>query len=193
MKYISKTHKVIIPDEVQVDVKARKVVVKGPRGTVEKEFKHIKADIIKKEGEEKGKKIKYLEVTIYLSTYKQSAILYTLCTHIKSMIDGVISGYRYKMVCVKKHFPISVSVVGGNVEVKNFIGCKENFLIPIAKGVTVVKNEKNQEGELWFEGNDKEVVAANAARLNQSCDVGDKDKRKFLDGIYCSERGLIQN
>jgi len=109
------------------------------------------------------------------------------------MIDGVTQGYRYKMVCVKKHFPISVGVEGRNVEVKNFIGCKENILVPIADGVTVSKYEKNAEGELWFEGNDKEVVASNAARLNQACDVGNKDKRKFLDGIYCSERGLIQN
>lgn len=178
---------------VDVQVKSRRVVVKGPRGVVEKDFKHIKADIIKKDGEEKGKKIKYLEVTIYLSTYKQSAILYTLCTHIKSMIDGVTQGYRYKMVCVKKHFPISVGVVDGNVEVKNFIGCKENIIVPITPGVTVSKYEKNAEGELWFEGNDKEAVASNCSRLNQSCNVGDKDKRKFLDGIYCSERGLIQN
>ena len=178
---------------VEVNIKSRTVTVKGPRGSVTKDFKHIKADIVKKEGEEKGKKIKYLEVTIYLTTYKQSAILYTLCTHIKAMIDGVTQGYRYKMVCVKKHFPISVGVEGRNVEVKNFIGCKENILVPIADGVTVIRNEKNAEGELWFEGNDKEVVASNAARLNQACDVGNKDKRKFLDGIYCSERGLIQN
>ena len=109
------------------------------------------------------------------------------------MIDGVTQGYRYKMVCVKKHFPISVGVSGNNVEVKNFIGCKENFLVPITEGVNVVKNEKNAEGELWFEGNDKEAVATNAALLNQACNVGKKDKRKFLDGIYCSERGLIQN
>ncbi len=109
------------------------------------------------------------------------------------MIDGVTQGYRYKMVCVKKHFPISVGVVGGNVEVKNFIGCKENIVVPISTGVTVTKYEKNAEGELWFEGNDKEAVASNCSRLNQSCNVGDKDKRKFLDGIYCSERGLIQN
>ena len=109
------------------------------------------------------------------------------------MLKGVTQGYRYKMLCVKKHFPINAGVVDGNVEIKNFIGGKENILIPITEGVKVIRYEKNPEGELWFEGNDKGAIATNCARVNQSCNVGNKDKRKFLDGIYVSEKGLIQN
>lgn len=99
------------------------------------------------------------------------------------------------MVCVKKHFPITPNVLKDQnmVEIKNFIGCKENILVPILPGVTAIKHEKNEEGEIWFEGNDKQNVSQNCSLVNQACNVGDKDKRKFLDGVYVSERGLIQN
>lgn len=100
------------------------------------------------------------------------------------------------MVCVKKHFPITVNVVKRNeadcVEVKNFLGGKENLVIPVLPGVTVTKNTKNAEGELWFEGADRETVGKNCSLLCQACDVGEKDKRKFLDGIYVIEKGLIK-
>lgn len=109
------------------------------------------------------------------------------------MFIGVTQGFRYKMLCVKKHFPITVNVLNDvqKVEVKNFIGCKENILVDILPGVTVSKNEKNPEGELWFEGNDKQAVSQNCSLVCQACDVGEKDKRKFLDGVYTSERGVI--
>lgn len=99
------------------------------------------------------------------------------------------------MVCVKKHFPITPNVLKDQnmVEIKNFIGCKENILVPILPGVTAIKYEKNEEGEIWFEGNDKQNVSQNCSLVNQACNVGEKDKRKFLDGVYVSERGLIQN
>ena len=95
------------------------------------------------------------------------------------------------MLCVKKHFPITVNVNNGKIEVKNFIGCKENITVDIAPGVTVTKNEKNAEGEIWLEGNDINAISLNCSRVNQACDVGNKDKRKFLDGIYVSEKGVI--
>lgn len=98
------------------------------------------------------------------------------------------------MLCVKKHFPITVNVLTEEkkLEIKNFIGCRENILVDILPGVTAIKNEKNPEGEIWFEGNDKQSVSQNCSLVNQACNVGDKDKRKFLDGIYVSEKGLIQ-
>ena len=48
MKYIIKTEKIVIPKDVTVTTKARVVTVKGPKGTLTKSFKHIKAEIIPK-------------------------------------------------------------------------------------------------------------------------------------------------
>ena len=110
MKYILKTEKVVIPKGVTVDVKARVVTVKGPKGTVKKSFKHIKAEIeVKKEKDEHThEEQNVVRINIYMNTYKQSAVLYTLRTHINNMIKGVTSGYRYKMHEVHKHFPIDL-------------------------------------------------------------------------------------
>ena len=179
----------IISYIVTVSVKSRTVTVTGKRGTVVKPFKHIQVEFLSK-SDDKGN---YLELNTYLNTYKQAAILNTLKTHINNMIIGVTIGYRYKMLCVKKHFPITPNVLSdiGKIEIKNFIGKKENILIPILPGVTVIKYDKNPEGELWFEGNCKQNVSQNTSLVNQACNVGEKDKRQFLDGIYVSERGLI--
>ena len=46
MKYILKTEKIVIPSRVTVTSKARVITVKGPKGTLTKSFKHIKAEII---------------------------------------------------------------------------------------------------------------------------------------------------
>lgn len=139
-------------------------------------------------------KKRFVEINAYLNTYKRAASLYTCESHIRSMIKGVTIGFRYKMFCVKKHFPITVNVLQdeNKVQVKNFIGCKENILVPILPGVTVIKNEKNPEGELWFEGCDVQNVSQNCSLVCQACDVGNKDKRKFLDGVYVGESGLIK-
>lgn len=193
MKFIVKTNKIEIPENVKINVKSRRVVCEGPRGKLTKDFKHIKAEIIPKTETKDGKTVRYLELNNYLTTYKQSAILYTISSHIESMIKGVTKGFRYKMCCVKKHFPITVNIENNKIQIKNFIGCKENILVDIAPGVTVSKNDKNAEGEIWLEGNDKNLISLNCARVNQACDVGNKDKRKFLDGIYVSEKGLIEN
>lgn len=183
MKYLNKSTTIDIPKGVTVDVHSRVVTVQGPRGKVTKNFKHIKADITK-EGNQ-------IHINLYLTTYKQSAILFTLATHIKNMIKGVTKGFRYKMHTVKKHFPIEVAIKNGNVEIGRFLGGRDIKVIKLLEGVTCKKNEKNQD-ELWFEGNDVDKVALTCAHVYQSCYVKDKDRRKFLDGIYVSERGTIE-
>lgn len=45
--------------------------------------------------------------------------------------------------------------------------------------------------ELTLSGNDVDLVSHSAALINGMCHVRNKDIRKFLDGIYISERGLI--
>ena len=43
--------------------------------------------------------------------------------------------------------------------------------------------------ELIFEGIDNQNLSLTCAQISQSCKIGDKDDRKFLDGIYVSEKG----
>ncbi len=45
--------------------------------------------------------------------------------------------------------------------------------------------------EIVLTGNDLESVSQSAANIQQSTKVRDKDIRKFLDGIYVSEKRVL--
>ncbi|EPS73807.1 hypothetical protein M569_00950, partial [Genlisea aurea] len=62
--------------------------------------------------------------------------------------------------------------------------------VDMLEGVTVLRSEKVKD-ELILDGNDIELVSRSAALINQKCHVKNKDIRKFLDGIYVSEKGVI--
>lgn len=57
-------------------------------------------------------------------------------------------------------------------------------------GVEVVASQ-NQKDQIELSGNDLENVSQSAADIQQICRVRNKDIRKFLDGLYVSERGNI--
>ncbi|KAG0449502.1 hypothetical protein HPP92_027261 [Vanilla planifolia] len=62
--------------------------------------------------------------------------------------------------------------------------------VDMLDGVSIVRLEKVKD-ELILDGNDIELVSRSAALINQKCHVKNKDIRKFLDGIYVSEKGNI--
>ena len=49
-----------------------------------------------------------------------------------------------------------------------------------------------QKDELILEGNSTELVSNLAALIQQATTVENKDIRKFLDGIYVSEKETVQ-
>merc|ERR1712087_579848 len=108
---------------------------------------------------------------------KEMGAVRTVCSHIENMFKGVIKGYEYKMRAVYAHFPISCAITEGGtlIEVRNFLG--ENF--------------KAQKDELIVHGNSIEAVSQSAALIQQSTTVKNKDIRKFLDGLYVSEKTTV--
>ena len=126
-----------------------------------------------------------------MSTYKQSAILYTVTSHVKNRVRGVTKGFRYKMHIVKKHFPIEIKVNKESIEIGRFLGERIVKVVKLLDGVSVSKNDKNPE-ELYFDGNDIDKVSLTCSHVYQSCAVHGKDKRKFLDGIYVNEKTTVE-
>ena len=183
MKITLSTNHVDIPEGVKVEVKNRRVVVKGPRGTLRRDFSHQFVDI-RKEGNK-------VFVDLWFGLHKNISVVRTICSHIRNMITGVTHGYRYKMRFVYAHFPINVAINkdGTKVEIRNFLGEKRVRHIHMQEGVTVTKSEA-QKDEIILEGNDIEAVSISASQIHLCVLVRNKDIRKFLDGIYVSEKEL---
>ncbi|GAB6033269.1 60S ribosomal protein L9 [Chamberlinius hualienensis] len=185
MKTIKASQIIEIPKDVSVCVKSRVVTVKGPRGTLTRNFRHVQVDM-QMIGKSK------LKVEKWFGTRKELASVRTVCTHVENMVKGVTKGYRYKMRAVYAHFPINVTTSEGNtlVEIRNFLGEKIIRRVKMAPGVTCVNSTK-QKDELILDGNDIELVSQSAAKIQQSTTVKRKDIRKFLDGLYVSEKTAV--
>ncbi|XP_072976010.1 large ribosomal subunit protein uL6 [Typha angustifolia] len=186
MKTILATETMDIPEGVDIKVKAKIVEVVGPRGKLTRNFKHLNLDFQLVEG---GRKLK---VEAWFGTRKTMAAIRTALSHVQNLITGVTKGYRYKMRFVYAHFPINASITNSNtsIEIRNFLGEKKVRKVDMLEGVTILRSEKVKD-ELVLDGNDVELVSRSCALINQKCHVKNKDIRKFLDGIYVSERGTM--
>jgi large subunit ribosomal protein L9e len=74
---------------------------------------------------------------------------------------------------------------------RNFLGEKIVRRITLQPGVDV-EASKNVKDELQLTGNDLDNVSQSAADIQQACRVRNKDIRKFLDGLYVSEKTHIE-
>lgn len=103
-----------------------------------------------------------------------------------------MQGYKYKMRAVYAHFPINCAISEGGtlVEVRNFLGEKFIRRVRMHEGVKC-ENSKEQKDELILTGNSVEAVSQSAALVQQSTTVKNKDIRKFLDGLYVSDKGNV--
>ena len=97
------------------------------------------------------------------------------------------------MKLVYAHFPINaiISKDKKQVEIKNFLGGKKGHLINLYPGCTV-ELSKDVQNELIFDGIDNAALSLCCAQVSQVCKIGSKDERKFLDGIFVSEKTVIQ-
>ncbi|EFN57638.1 hypothetical protein CHLNCDRAFT_59621 [Chlorella variabilis] len=188
MKQLVASRTLAIPDDVSIEVKARKVRVKGPRGTLQRDFKHLAVDMFLTE--EEGSKV--LKVDCHFGRRKALASIRTCTSHVQNMITGVTKGFEYKMRLVYAHFPININIEnkGGKVEIRNFLGEKIVRVVDMLPGVTCERSAAVKD-ELILTGNDIELVSRSSALIHQKCLVKKKDIRKFLDGIYLSARSTI--
>jgi large subunit ribosomal protein L9e len=139
-----------------------------------------------------------IKIELHHGSRKSVATLRTVRTLINNLIIGVTKGFKYKMRYVYAHFPINVNIEKNKetdafeVEIRNFVGEKLVRKVNMRPGV-FVEASKNQKDELQLSGNSLEDVSQSAADIQQICKVRNKDIRKFLDGLYVSERGNIED
>merc|ERR1712024_178159 len=193
MRQMLKEDWVEIPAGVTATVSARKVTIKSKRGEVTKDFSHIACELKKMQQTGKKRSGTYIRIRIWFGGTKQSCAVNTLKSHIGNMIIGVTEGFRFKMRLVHAHFPINVAIPkdGSSITVKNFLGGKQDKLVMMSKGTTVTES-KDVKGELIFDGIDNAALSLCCSQVKQVCRVGRKDERKFLDGIFVSQKTLIE-
>ncbi|KAI1197495.1 ribosomal protein L6 [Nemania serpens] len=189
MRYIHTQETLEVPEGVKVFIKSRKVTVEGPRGKLSKDLGHLAVNF-------SHLKTNIIGIEIHHGSRKNVATLRTVRTLINNLIVGVTKGYKYKMRYVYAHFPINVNLEKNGetglweVEIRNFVGEKLVRRVVMQPGVDV-EVSKAQKDELLILGSSLEAVSQSAADIQQICRVRNKDIRKFLDGIYVSEKTNI--
>jgi large subunit ribosomal protein L9e len=158
-------------------------VVTGPRGELKRDFSHVNMDL-RKVGKDK------IQVDLWFANRKELACVRTICSHLDNMCVGVTNGFIYKMRFVYSHFPINVTLTGRTVEIRNFLGEKRVRKIELLPGVEYVRSSTVKD-QIELSGNDIALVSLTAAKIQQATNIRHKDLRKFLDGIYVSEKGKI--
>ncbi|RLE63908.1 MAG: 50S ribosomal protein L6 [Thermoprotei archaeon] len=171
-----------IPDNVELRVEGKVVLVRGPLGQLKKDFSYAKKVNISRENNR-------VVLETYFARKRDKALIGMLAGKIKSMIEGVLRGYRYRMYIVYAHFPMNLKVSKDEIIVENFLGRRDIIRVKIVEGATV----KVLKDEVIIEGLDKEAVAQTAANLHQATKL--RGKRRLaphgraggpgvLDGIY---------
>ncbi|GAB1215993.1 hypothetical protein ATERTT37_005193 [Aspergillus terreus] len=189
MRYIHSEERLPIPENVKVHIRSRVVTVEGPRGKLVKDLSHIAVTFGRPEKD-------VISIEMHHGVRKGIAALRTVRTIINNLIIGVTRGFKYKMRYVYAHFPINVNIEKNaetgqyEVEIRNFLGEKYVRRVTAQPGVEVITSP-NVKDELQLSGNSLEGVSQSAADIQQICRVRNKDIRKFLDGLYVSERGNI--
>ncbi|MFP3196344.1 MAG: 50S ribosomal protein L6 [Caldivirga sp.] len=174
-----------VPEGVSINVEGGnlnyRVTVKGPLGSLTKEFKGLPITISVRDGE--------VLVEGYMLNRKWRSTVYTVTGHIRNMITGVTRGWRYKLKVVYAHFPISVKVQGGSIVIENFLGRRSKITLQIPQGVKV----QVAKDDVIVEGIDKDLVSQFAANIELATTLRGKQRPSphgresapgILDGIY---------
>ena len=165
-----------VPDGVVVSIDNRKVIVRGAKSTLTRDFSYAAVSM-----ETDGKTIR---ISAKWPRKKESSLVGTIESHIKNMITGVTKGYTYKMKIVFSHFPITVKLQDRAVLVENFTGERRARKAKILGDVKV----KLEPDDIIITGANLEDVSQTAANIEMMTRVTNKDPRVFLDGLYVYER-----
>ena len=167
------TAEVEAPASVTIKKEGNLIEVKGPLGTVKKDFTKLPATITVQGN--------MITIKPYGTRKRDLAITNTTRSIIAGMIKGVEKGYTYKLKIIFAHFPISVKVKGKEVHVENFFGERSARVSRIIGEATKVSIAGE---DVVIQGPSLEDVSQTAANIELSTRTKGKDQRVFLDGLY---------
>ena len=165
-----------IPEKVEVVI-GETITIKGEKGENSKKLFYPTVEISKKDNK--------IVIEPKKFTKREKKIINTYVAHLNNMIKGVQEPYTYKVKVCSSHFPMSVSVNGNELIVKNFYGEKVPRRAAIVDGVNVKVNGE----EIVLVGTNKESVGQTAANFEKSTRITNRDRRIFQDGLWITEKG----
>jgi large subunit ribosomal protein L6 len=171
---------ITVPEGIGVTIVAPLIKVSGPNGDLERRMSHPMIAITSSEG----------KITFELKngTKREKMMMKTFEAHLKNMIAGATENYTYRLRVCSSHFPMTVTKEGNKITVKNFLGEKVPREAKIPEGVEVdVKGT-----EITVTGPSKEKTGQAAANIERSTRLTNKDRRKFQDGIYITEKAGVE-
>lgn len=163
-----------ILDGVTVTCDGDMIKVKGPKGEIIRKLFHPRIKI----------SVTPESVIVMPQTKKENKkdkmFVNTFVSHIKNLMAGVRDGFEYKLKICSGHFPMTVSVAGNELIVKNFLGEKVPRKVKLPDGAKVVV----QGEEIIVNALNKETAGQAAAKIEQLTRITNRDKRIFQDGCY---------
>ncbi len=148
------------------------LTVRGPKGEVSRKFVHPRVHVAVESSK--------IVLKSALGTKREKTQIGSFESHIVNMVSGVIEPHVYKMKICSGHFPMTVTVAGSELTVKNFLGEVVPRKVTFVKGVDVKVNGV----EVVIISADKELAGQTAGKIEQLCRITNRDRRIFQDGIY---------
>ncbi len=182
----------MLREDVSAQLDRSVLIIKGPQGEVRRDFHYpsISLSIVqgkiegKAGGENGGKTGKKIIVTAEKASKKEKTIVGTFTAHIRNLVNGVQQQHVYKLKICSGHFPMTVTVAGQELLIKNFLGESVPRRISLEPGVSV----KIQDKDIIVSSPDKELAGKTAAGIEQACRITNRDRRIFMDGIWLTEK-----
>lgn len=164
-----------IPQGVTVRSEAGALKLKGKAGEVSRIIETGRASI------SVGKSI---ILSLEMPKRRELAEFNTVCSEIRSALEGVEKGYEYRLKIVYAHFPIKVQVKGSEVVIENFLGERHPRKARImGKAKVAVSGD-----HLTVSSVDIEEAGQTAANIEKATRIKNYDRRVFQDGIYIVEK-----
>lgn len=130
------------------------------------------------------KKENKIILKIKRSTKREKKQINSDVAHIKNIFNGLDKNFVYKLQICAVHFPMSVSVQGKELVIKNFLGEAKERRANLLPNVDV-----KVDGEfITVESCDIEAAGQTAANIEKRASSKKKDKRVFQDGIFMVEK-----
>ena len=165
---------VALPEGIHATYSGTVLSVTGPQGSIERKIYHPRLLVVCHNNS--------IVVRAAAAKPKKSDKMFmgTFISHLKNCVAGVQELFVYEVKICSGHFPMSVSIEGNTIVVKNFLGEKVARRSHVYDSVSV-----SLQGDiLTFSGIDKESVGQSAANLELATRITRRDRRVFQDGCY---------